>query len=714
MDKTTVENSKTVIEPDTIGKSIEQTILDTESDITILENKADSVPATEKLEFQDYKTIKQFPTAGAEADIYVIEKDNKKYILKLYRHAMKPSKDMIDRLVEMSDKYTDDIVRIHEIDKDKKTGRWYEIQEYAEYGTLKDLMINDRDFAVKNISKIVEEMMLLLKTIHGENIIHRDIKPDNILIRTMEPLDLIITDFGISSVLDEEMSKKMTSKSGTRIYFAPESFSGVIGREVDYWALGMIILEIFEGGNVFRGINEGMIAHEIFTKGVKVPQNIDEHIQLLLKGLLTRDPSGRWDHKQIVKWLKGNTNIPTTYSYSNDGYSDIKPYSFNEKKFYDLKSLLVEMYTEENYDNTKEHIMRGYVTKWLEKNDMHEDAILIDKYKSSSENIDINIFTVFNNFTKPEKFIFMGKYITLQNLALFVGNIENKKASDIEITIGHNIQNKILLAAYEIYLADHKENIELNSLLKKSILVKRNTEIFYLLKIYLDKGLAYKVINSDNDNKRIKSGDIKELYFLLDEEKYVFPAKLLSDLDDKKANIELKNSYLLKSEINDFLKYKELFGLEEASYTTIVNDVNLYDSVQNIVGRSAQTEEFTQFADLFKRFQKLKTFEFSNQAEQLIQKEMNVKLFESMQPLSSSEIESLQKKIKQLEGEKLNTIMGMVFAGIIFIALAYVVYLIFANWEAIWNTIVTIFKYILGFIGLIVVLALFSGGGGRR
>ncbi len=298
MDKTIIDTDKTQFENKNNITKVDNEIIYDQSTF----NKID------KIFNSKYEIIKQLPSSGAEADIYIVKNDNKEYILKLYRYGIEPSNDIKNKLIAISEKYPDDIVRIYEITFDEESNRWFELQEYAKYGSLKDLINHNISFVKKNLNIIIKEIALLLKSIHKENIIHRDLKPDNILIRTIEPLDLIITDFGISSIINEEMSKKMTSKSGTKIYFSPESFSGYIGQEVDYWALGMIILEIIEEGNLFIGMHEGLIANEIFTKGIEIPNNIDEEYSKLLKGLLTRDPKYRWNYNQIEKWLQGEPN----------------------------------------------------------------------------------------------------------------------------------------------------------------------------------------------------------------------------------------------------------------------------------------------------------------------------------------------------------------------------------------------------------------------
>jgi len=514
----------------------DKTILDTNTSTTI-ENK--QINSSEKISvnsvFKDYKIVKQLPTIGAEADVYIIEKNQKNYILKLYRHGIELEKEKIEKILNLSKKYPEDIVQIFEIKKDKTSNRWYEIQEYAKYGTLQNIITNHNKFAREHIKEIIKEMTLLLQSIHKENVIHRDIKPQNILVRTMEPLDLILTDFGISSIIDEEISKIMTSKSGTRIYFAPESFSGVIGYEVDFWALGMIILEIYEGSNIFKGLNEGMIAHEIFTKGVEVPEYLDNDIKLLLKGLLTRDPKKRWNEKQIFQWLKREKNISIFYDYNIN--NNTIPYKFKDKKFYNIKDLLTYMYNLEHYEMAKSHIMRGYITKWLEKQELYDEAIILEDLKNNNKDIDIAIFSIFNYFVNPKDFIWKGQIITLENLLKYLQKNDSLWNNDINL----------IIKAYDIFIQNHKKNDKLYFVLNNIKYISINDRI-YFLKIVIENKLAYSYLIHNQQLIKNKKINFKKVLEFFNENLY----------DDKELFKELTNLSLNFEDLDDVFLYKKL------------------------------------------------------------------------------------------------------------------------------------------------------------
>ena len=122
--------------------------------------------------------------------------------------------------------------------------------------------------------------------------------------RSLDPLNLVVIDFGIASTLEAGMSKKATQFGGTPMYQSPESFSSVVdektgkrrvilGSPTDWWGLGMILLEIAAGFHPFRDLSADVIAYSIATETITIPEKIDAGQKELLKGLLTRNPEKR-------------------------------------------------------------------------------------------------------------------------------------------------------------------------------------------------------------------------------------------------------------------------------------------------------------------------------------------------------------------------------------------------------------------------------------
>ena len=259
--------------------------------------------------FKGWNVVKELPAIGGEADAFLIEKAGITHFLKLYRKGVNPKVEVLQKVKELSEKIPEHVVRVYSVGFDDETGRYYEVMEYARYGNLREAY---EKYDLK-IEDIVKELGEAIHYLHRHNIIHRDIKPTNILVREIEPLDLILTDFGISSAVMEDVSKVLTTVKGTFQYSAPETFSGYFGKEIDWWSLGMIVYELLTGSNPFRGLSQQVIMNKLITENVPIPKNIDERYQLLLKGLLTRDPKKRWKWEEVERWLKGEKDIKVYY-----------------------------------------------------------------------------------------------------------------------------------------------------------------------------------------------------------------------------------------------------------------------------------------------------------------------------------------------------------------------------------------------------------------
>lgn len=107
----------------------------------------------------------------------------------------------------------------------------------------------------------MKQLFQAINHCHAQNIVHRDIKPDNIMITDTDTVRLI--DFGLSKA---SKNKKLSTIAGTPYYMAPEVLEGAYTKQADIWSLGVILYTLVSGylpfqGNssaeVFRKIKEG-------------------------------------------------------------------------------------------------------------------------------------------------------------------------------------------------------------------------------------------------------------------------------------------------------------------------------------------------------------------------------------------------------------------------------------------------------------------------
>lgn len=118
----------------------------------------------------------------------------------------------------------------------------YLITDVAQGDELFDRIYNKGSFYESEAAAIIRSIVSGVAYLHKHGIVHRDLKPENLLFRTMdEDSDLLIADFGLSRIIDEEQFRMLTTTCGTPAYMAPEIFkkSGH-GKPVDVWAIGVI------------------------------------------------------------------------------------------------------------------------------------------------------------------------------------------------------------------------------------------------------------------------------------------------------------------------------------------------------------------------------------------------------------------------------------------------------------------------------------------
>lgn len=299
----------------------------------------------------NYELISEFSSRGGEADLYLCRdtrEPEKDLMIKIYRGSHTPKKDILDELVQVSHP---DIIDLK--DWGMWNGRLYEVMEFAEGGCLADMMPLSEELLT---SRIIPEIVHALHFCHQKGIVHRDIKPSNIFYRDNNQTDIVLGDFGISSILRGEASVAMTSGSRTTAFSAPELFHGYVGIEVDYYALGITMLWLVTGEDPFEGMSEQQIMFIHSTEKIELPTACSQRFQILLRGLLTKERKNRWGFSQIQRWLAGE-DVPLT--------ADITP---TRGFYYRLAPGIEARTTEElgqilydNPDTGEEHVGRGLV-----------------------------------------------------------------------------------------------------------------------------------------------------------------------------------------------------------------------------------------------------------------------------------------------------------------------------------------------------------------
>jgi serine/threonine protein kinase len=175
------------------------------------------------------------------------------------------------------------------------------VMEYMEGGTLFDFLQqrNGQLLEEEDILRIFIQMLLSLQHVHSKQILHRDLKTQNILLNKSKTI-VKIGDFGISKVLSSK--SKAYSVVGTPCYISPELCEGKpYNQKSDIWALGCVLYELaslkkaFEAGNLFALISKIMRGNF-----APISDQYSSELNKLIVNMLHLDPTKRPQINEIM------------------------------------------------------------------------------------------------------------------------------------------------------------------------------------------------------------------------------------------------------------------------------------------------------------------------------------------------------------------------------------------------------------------------------
>ena len=211
--------------------------------------------------------------------------DDEKFVRRFQREALSASKLNHPNIVEMYDVGEDD-------------GKYYIVMEYVQGKTLKSLVKKRGALTLPEVIDIMTQLSSAIMCAHDSYIIHRDIKPQNVMI--LDDGRVKIMDFGIAMALNSNELTQTNSVMGSVHYLPPEQANGS-GSTIksDIYSLGILMYELLVGKVPFKGDN----AVEIAIKQMKEPipsickQNPDipQSVENIVLRACAKNPKNRYD-----------------------------------------------------------------------------------------------------------------------------------------------------------------------------------------------------------------------------------------------------------------------------------------------------------------------------------------------------------------------------------------------------------------------------------
>lgn len=272
-------------------------------------------------------TIKRAIYRGGFGEVYYAVSDaGREVALKLLQNNADVELRGVQQCLNLSHP---NLVTIFDVRQDGDGDHWI-IMEYVAGETLDSLLRrSSKGLPVETVRRWIHGMTQGLSYLHSRGLVHRDMKPANVF---MENGTVKIGDVGLSKYISPSRHSAQTQSVGTVHYMAPEVAKGTYGREVDIYALGVVLYEMLTGEPPFDGESTG----EILMKHLSEQPDLSKlppRLRGVLAKALEKDPKQRYSRVEALQRAfddavlgigQASTAIDETAIYDTDSSADNK------------------------------------------------------------------------------------------------------------------------------------------------------------------------------------------------------------------------------------------------------------------------------------------------------------------------------------------------------------------------------------------------------
>ena len=225
------------------------------------------------------------------------------------------------------------VVQVYDLGIDEDSEMPFMVMEYLKGITLHERLYQSPSLTLEQIFEIGLTLCETLAIAHQQGVVHRDLKPDNIMLIKRKGSDLFLKllDFDLVKVEEGEVKTQEGQILGTLEYMAPEQLKGMeIDARADVYALGAILYECFSGVRANPGKNQRELVRLLLDHGTKPLEEVAPHLPAELCALINRclslDMENRpADAQELLVDLKPMQRFQPALSRMSFGFSSISP-----------------------------------------------------------------------------------------------------------------------------------------------------------------------------------------------------------------------------------------------------------------------------------------------------------------------------------------------------------------------------------------------------
>ena len=309
-----------------------------------------------------YEIVEPLSVSTGEADLYVCKYAEKEYVAKVYRRQRAVKPEVVSVLKSIDSPYVASV-----FDTGVYNDLPFEVLPYYKNGSLQG-----RKFTMDELKKtIIPCINEALNVLHRNDIIHKDLKPSNIMFLD-DNKNVAIIDFGISSVVEEGNTVLVTKTGMTPEYSAPETFRNLFLEESDYYSFGITLYELFCGYTPYKNMNAEEIAQFTAVQRIPFPKDMPQELQDLISAVTYFDitnrnkkenPNRRWTYNEVTNLCKGKKQVIPGEGVGIAVEKAIPTYTFMGQGYKDIPSFITALAA--NWKEGKKQLYRGLMSAFF-------------------------------------------------------------------------------------------------------------------------------------------------------------------------------------------------------------------------------------------------------------------------------------------------------------------------------------------------------------